>query len=137
MEPLHQNDLTINERFPDERLLALSIVPWYADLVNYLVSGVIPKDFSYQRKKKFFWDVKHYFWEEPLLFKFCADGMIRRCVPEEEFHDILTHCHSLECGGHFSSSKTVAKVWQSGFYWPTIYQDARKFVENVTSVKGW
>ena len=55
--------------------------------------------------------------------------MIRRCVPEEEFHDILTHCHSLECGGHFSSSKTVAKVWQSGFYWLTIYQDARKFVK--------
>ena len=42
--------------------------------------------------------------------------------------DILGHYHSLECGGHFSTSKTVAKVWQSGFYWPTMYQDTRKYV---------
>ncbi|XP_071927623.1 uncharacterized protein [Coffea arabica] len=33
-------------------------------------------------------------------------------------------------GGHFSTSKTVAKVWQSGFYWPTMYQDAREYVKN-------
>ena len=38
------------------------------------------------------------------------------------------HCHSLECGGHFSSTKTAAKVLQSGFYWPTLFQDARGFV---------
>ncbi|XP_071912279.1 uncharacterized protein [Coffea arabica] len=33
-------------------------------------------------------------------------------------------------GGHFSTSKTVAKVWQSGFYWPTMYRDAREYVKN-------
>ncbi|XP_071928165.1 uncharacterized protein [Coffea arabica] len=32
--------------------------------------------------------------------------------------------------GHFSTSKTVAKVWQSGFYWPTMYRDAREYVKN-------
>ena len=54
--------------------------------------------------------------------------MTRRCVPQEEIYDILHHCHSMECGGHFSTSKTVAKVWQCDFYWPTMYQDARHFV---------
>ncbi|XP_041025441.1 uncharacterized protein LOC121265839 [Juglans microcarpa x Juglans regia] len=37
------------------------------------------------------------------------DRMIRICVPQEEMQDILNNCHSLECGGHFSTSKTVAK----------------------------
>ncbi|XP_038976654.1 uncharacterized protein LOC113463578 [Phoenix dactylifera] len=103
------DEVLINESFLDEQLLAVSVIPWYADFVNYLVSGIVPPDLSYHQKKKFLWDVKHYYWEEPLLYKHCADGMIRRCVPQDEMQDILDHCHSLECGGHFSTSKTVAK----------------------------
>ena len=116
-QPLKIEKAPINESFPDEQLLAISfITPWYADYVNYLVSNIIPSQLSYHQKKKNLWEIKHYFWEEPLLYKYCSDGMIRRCVPQEEMKDILEHCHSLECGGHFSTSKTVAKVWQSGFY---------------------
>ncbi|XP_038973113.1 uncharacterized protein LOC120105094 [Phoenix dactylifera] len=122
------DEVPINESFPDEQLLVVSVIPWYADFVNYLVSGIVPPDLSYHQKKKFLRDVKHYFWEEPLLYKHCADGMIRRCVPQDEMQDILDHCHSLECGGHFSTSNTVAKVWQSGFCWPTMYQDTRQYV---------
>ena len=55
------DEVQINDYFPDEQLLALSIVPWYADLVNYLVSGIIPPSMSYHQKKKFLWDVNQYF----------------------------------------------------------------------------
>ena len=124
-----EDDVPINELFPEETLLAVSMsTPWYADFVNYIVGGVLPDDLSYQQKKKFLFDVKHYFWEEPLLYKECADGIMRKCVPHEEIPDVLNHCHALECGGHNSSRKTVEKIWQSGFYWPTMYQDARNFV---------
>lgn len=68
----------INESLSDEQLLAVSNVPWYADMVNYSVSGIIPYDLSYHQKKKFFSDVKYYLWEEPLLYKHCSDGMIKR-----------------------------------------------------------
>nr|GMD63104.1 Transposon Ty3-I Gag-Pol polyprotein [Ipomoea batatas] len=65
--------------------LGKDYVPWFADIVNYLVSGYIPKDFSYNKRKRFLHDVRDYFWDEPLLFKRCVDGIVRRCVPEEEF----------------------------------------------------
>ena len=42
--------------------------------------------------------------------------------------NILKHCHSLGCGGHFRGNKTMTKVLQSGFYWPTLYKDAHAFV---------
>ena len=90
--------LPINENFLDEKLFAFSILPWYADLVNYLVSGIVPTNLSYQQRKKLFWDAKHYLWEEPLLYRFCADRIIRRCIPQEDVKDILNHCHTLECG---------------------------------------
>lgn len=55
------DEVPINDYFPDEQLLALLMVPWYAHLVNYLVSDIIPLGMSYHQKKKFLWDVKQYF----------------------------------------------------------------------------
>ena len=42
----------IDDSFPDKCLLAVSmtIVPWYADLANYLVSEIIPDRYSTQQK---------------------------------------------------------------------------------------
>ena len=92
------------------------------------VTKVTPLEFMYQQKKKFFANIKHYYWEEPFLYKHCADKIIKRCISEEEMENILTHCHSLECGGHFRGNRTTAKVLQSGFYWPSLFKDAHAFV---------
>ena len=96
--------------------------------MNYLVAKVIPPDFSYQQKKRFFAHLKHYYWEKPILYKHCADQMIRRCVLEDEMGSILNHCHTLSCGGRFGGQRTTAKVLQSGFYWPSLFKDAHQFV---------
>ncbi|CAL2238499.1 unnamed protein product [Prunus armeniaca] len=61
--------------------------------------------------------------------KHCPDQVIRRCVNETEMVAILHHCHSLACGGHFGAAKTAAKVLQSGFLWPTLFEDAHTFVQ--------
>ena len=94
--------MQVNDNFPDEQLLAIEEiqpVPWFVDYVNYLVEKVIPPEFSYQQKKRFFAQLKHYYWEEPILYKHCADQVIRRFVPEEGMGSILSHCHTLPCGG--------------------------------------
>ncbi|GJW05427.1 reverse transcriptase domain-containing protein [Tanacetum coccineum] len=83
---------------------------------------------SSQQKNKFFKDVKHYFWDDPFLFKICADQVIRRCVSGQEAFDILKACHSGPTGGHYGANYTAKKIFDSGFYWPTIYKDAHDFV---------
>ncbi|KAJ9554347.1 hypothetical protein OSB04_018392 [Centaurea solstitialis] len=120
----------INDSLPGDQLLSVSssVTPWYADFVNYLACGIIPLDFSSHQRKKFLHDVKFYFWDDPHLYRSCSDSIIRRCVPIEETDSILAHCHTLPCGGHAGSGKTVAKVLQSGFYWPTLFRDADIFV---------
>ena len=126
-----RDDIPVNDEFPDEKLFAIKDkreVPWFADYVNYLVAKVIPPEFNYQKKKRFFAHLKHYYWEEPILYRHCADQVIRRCVPEDEMHSILNHCHTLSCGGHFGGQRTAAKVLQSGFYWPSLFKDAHQFV---------
>ncbi|KAM1059014.1 hypothetical protein ACFX2B_023592 [Malus domestica] len=119
------DSLPLQESFPDEQLLAVTHqVPWYADIANYLASGEIPSEFSYQQRKKFLSTVKHYFWDEPYLFKHCQDQIIRRCVPLEEQESILKFAHHYACGGHFGPRRTAAKILQSGFFWPSLFKDA-------------
>ncbi|GJV42220.1 reverse transcriptase domain-containing protein [Tanacetum coccineum] len=83
---------------------------------------------SSQQKNKFLKDVKHYFWDDPFLFKICADKVIRRCVHGKEALDILEACHNRPTGGHHGANYTAKKIFDSGFYWPTIYKDAHDFV---------
>nr|GFA75088.1 reverse transcriptase domain-containing protein [Tanacetum cinerariifolium] len=85
---------------------------------------------SSQQKSKFFKDVKHYFWDDPFLFKICADQVIGRCVHGQEAIDILKACHYGPTGGHHGLNYTAKKVFDLGFYWPTIYHDAQDLVKN-------
>ena len=92
----------ISDEFPGESLLAVSTTPWYAHIVNFLVTGELPVEWTTQDKRFFHARLHSYYWEEPYLFKYCPDQIIRKCVPEEEQEGILSHCHDSACGGHFA-----------------------------------
>ncbi|GJX25483.1 DNA-directed DNA polymerase [Tanacetum coccineum] len=48
--------------------------------------------------------------------------------PWNKIFEILAHCHSGPTEGHHSASITGRKVYGSGFYWPSIFKDAKDFV---------
>nr|GEY36707.1 reverse transcriptase domain-containing protein [Tanacetum cinerariifolium] len=112
LENPHQNVLDpkeINESFPLETLNLVSTrgnqsTSWFADFTNYHAGNFVDKGMSPQQKSKFFKDVKHYFWDDPYLFKICADQVIRRCVSGQESVDILKACHSGPAGGEHHAS---------------------------------
>ena len=118
------HSLPINDECPKESLMQLEKAPWYAHIANFLATGEIPPDWKEQDRKYFLAKIHSYYWEEPFLFKYCEDQIIRKCVPEEEQDGILSHCHKSACGGHFASQKTTMKVLQSGFYWPSLFKES-------------
>ncbi|GJR75379.1 reverse transcriptase domain-containing protein [Tanacetum coccineum] len=74
LENPHENELDpkeINEKFPLETLSSIASLdastPWFADIANYHAGNFVIKGMSTQQKRKFFKDVKHYFWEDPFL----------------------------------------------------------------------
>nr|GEY84224.1 reverse transcriptase domain-containing protein [Tanacetum cinerariifolium] len=121
----------INENFPLETLGKISSesTSWFANFANFHAGNLIVKGMSSQQKKKFFKDVKHYFWDDPYLFRICADQIIRRCVHGQEAYDILKACHEGPTGGHHGANFTAKKVFDAGFFWPTIYKDAYDLVK--------
>ncbi|GKE68351.1 reverse transcriptase domain-containing protein [Tanacetum coccineum] len=76
LENPHQGDLEkkeINETFPLETIGIISShndssTPWFADIANDHTGNFVVKGMSSQQKKKFFKDVRHYFWDDPYLF---------------------------------------------------------------------
>ncbi|GJT72517.1 reverse transcriptase domain-containing protein [Tanacetum coccineum] len=120
------DDSEVDDDFLKETLMEMNIEdePWFAYFANYFASNILPKGMTYQQKNKFFSDLKHYFWEEPYLFKVCSDSMIRRCISRPETRTILDQCHHGLTGGHYEPNTTAKKVLDSGFYWPTIIKEA-------------
>nr|GEU61167.1 DNA-directed DNA polymerase [Tanacetum cinerariifolium] len=137
LENPHQNVLKpkeINESYPLETLNLVSTrgnssTPWFADFANYHAGNFVFKEMSSQQKNKFFKDVRHYFWDDPFLFKICVDQVIRTCVHGHEAIDILKAYHYGPTGGHHGLNYTAKKVFDSRFYWPTIYRDAQNLVK--------
>nr|GEU91591.1 DNA-directed DNA polymerase [Tanacetum cinerariifolium] len=101
----------INENFPLESLGSLSSdsTLWFADIANFHAGNFIKKGLTSQQKKKFFKDVKHYFWDDPYLFRIYADQIIRCYVHGKEAFDILKACHDGPTGGHHGANLTAKK----------------------------
>nr|GEX71726.1 retrovirus-related Pol polyprotein from transposon 297 family [Tanacetum cinerariifolium] len=70
---------------------------------------------------------------EHSALKTCPDQIIRRCVAGQEAIGILNACHSGPTGGHYGANYTAKKVFDSCFYWPTIYKDAFELVKHCDS----
>ena len=125
-----KSDGPLNDAFPDKHLMVIFVndATWFADIANYLASGVMPHDLSSHQKKKFFHDIKHYFWEEPFLYKLRKNEIYRRYLSEEEIQSVISYFHDSLCSGHASTSKTVIKVLQVGFLWSLLFKDVYAYV---------
>jgi hypothetical protein len=120
------HELPINDYLRDDTLLKVTHSdPWYANIVNYMVAGYVAPGAD---KRKLKYDARYHLWDDPYLYRVCFDGMLRRCVPIEEGLKIIDRCHASPYGGHYGTFCTHAKIWQSGFYWPTMYQDTKDYV---------
>ena len=68
----------IDDSFPEEKLFVVCQLmnletPWFVDVANYLAAKVLPNDLDYHARRKFFLDLKYYYWEDPFLFRICGD----------------------------------------------------------------
>ena len=89
----NMQDLPINDFLRDDILLKVTdSYPWYANIVNFMVSGYIPPG------------------DDPYLYRVCSDGLLRRCVPTADGIQIIEKCHSAPYGGNNGVFRTQAKI---------------------------
>ena len=109
---------------------------WYADIVNFLITRQTPSQWSAQDKKCSMVEICNFFYDDPYLFKYCPNQIIRRCVPDNEIFSVISFFHNEACGGHFSLRKNVGKILQCGFYWPNMFKDTHHFCKSCESCQN-
>ncbi|GJV01515.1 zinc finger, CCHC-type containing protein [Tanacetum coccineum] len=74
--------------------------------VNYIVGKVVPPNRTFEKRKR------------------------------SETLKIQAHCHSRPTGGHHSASVMAKKVYEFGYYCPSVFKDANEYVCEVFDVWG-
>lgn len=132
--PKSMETAAVEDQFPDEHLFVVAVQTlWYVDVANYLEVGKLPKHLTPNERKQIVQKSNRFSWVGGYLFHTGAHMEIRRCIREDEIFDILKACHDGPCGGHFAERRTAHKVLQTRYYWPTIFKDAKKFVQACDS----
>jgi hypothetical protein len=101
---------------------------WISEIRDYLKENILPED--HVSAERIVWLAKRYTVVEGDLYHRGANGILMRCITQEEGHELLTEIHGGECGSHSSSLTLVGKAFRHGFYWPTALQDAAEMVKS-------
>jgi hypothetical protein len=48
-------------------------------------------------------------------------------------YDLLKACHDGPYGGHFADKRTTYRILRMGYYWPSLFKDAKKYVKAYDS----
>jgi hypothetical protein len=134
----NENEPPVEDYFPDEHLFVVSTnSPWFIDITNYLDVGRLPHHLSPKEKQKIIKQSWIFSWIDDCLFYTGLYLIIRRCVREDKIYEILKDFHDGPCGGHFVDKRTGYKVLHQGYYWPTIFKDAKEYVKRCDSFHAW
>ncbi|CAM8889477.1 unnamed protein product [Rhodiola kirilowii] len=123
-----EDKLQMTDSLASEQLMSVDvgIAPWYADFMNYLACGIISLDQSHNQKRKFLSDVKRFFWDDPFLYKLCADGLYRTCtsgqveISNQEIKSILGKTVSSHRKDWVSKLDDVRWAYRTAFKTPIV-----------------
>nr|CAH67935.1 H0211F06-OSIGBa0153M17.7 [Oryza sativa] len=121
MQITNMQKLLINDYLRDN-MKVIDSDPWYATIVNFMATGHVP---PVENKKRLIYESRRHLWDAPYLYRVCSDGLLRICVSTDEGIMIIEKCHAAPYGGHYGAFRTHAKIWQSGFFWPSMYDDTK------------
>jgi len=108
MQVTSMQELQINDFLRDDMLLKVTDSnPWYANIVNFMVTGYVPPG---ENRRKLQAKSRCHLWDDPYLYRVCSDGLLRRCVPMAKGLQIIEKCHAASYGGHYEVFRTQAKI---------------------------
>jgi hypothetical protein len=111
----NDNEPCVEDYFHDEYLFSVSTnSPWFTDITNYLVASRISHYLSPKEKQNIIKLSYRFSWIEDCLFYIEVDLIMRRCVQEDEIHEILKYFHDDLCGGKFAEKRTGYKEFHKG-----------------------
>ncbi|GKB73828.1 reverse transcriptase domain-containing protein [Tanacetum coccineum] len=100
---------------------------WMDPILNYLKIEALPNDTDEARKIRI--KAPHYSLKGDVLYRKGYLTPWLRCVRLEQASYVLREAHYGSCSVHAGAHTIAQKVARLGYYWPTMYRDATKIVE--------
>ena len=102
--------------------------PWYADIIYVLLNPQAPPGLS--RSKKRFLKMKgsKFCIADNVLFWKNHEVILLSFLKKDETDKVLKEFHAGDCGGHLYWKSTADKILTTGFYWPSLFADVKKFL---------
>ncbi|GJU98093.1 reverse transcriptase domain-containing protein [Tanacetum coccineum] len=99
---------------------------WMTPIQEYLTEEILPEDKKKARavRRK----AAKYAMINGTLYKKSFLGPWLRCVGPLQANYVLREIHEGSCSMHSGPRSVVAKVIQTGYYWPTMHMDARNLI---------
>jgi hypothetical protein len=115
-EEIDEHDSSLSTLFYiDNQILPVSEHPWYKNLVYYLQDQRCPDNLDTHQRRSLHLQSARYVIIGDFLFRITTDGMLVRCVNNEETQKLLQETHGssdsvIHVGGHFSAKTTAFKI---------------------------
>jgi hypothetical protein len=132
-EEIDEQDSSLSTLFYiDNQILPVDEHPWYKDLVYYLKNQRCLDNLYTHQRRRLSLESSRYVIIRGLLFRIFADGMLLRCVNNEEAHKLLQETHGsansvIHVRGHFYAKTISFKIIRKGYYLPSIFRDSYNF----------
>ncbi|KAF3632140.1 IAA-amino acid hydrolase ILR1-like 3 [Capsicum annuum] len=94
---------------------------WRQPIIDYLCYGILPED--PKRKTDIRCRAPFFLYYKDTLYIRSFEGVILRCLGEEEAIQALQEAHSKVCGSHQSGPKLHFQIKRMGYYWPMMVKD--------------
>jgi len=114
----------VDEESKFEHLVAVSqaeIVDWRHALIDYLCYNILPED--PKRKTEIRRRAPRFLYYKDTLYRRSFEGVLLRCLGEEEAIQAMQEAHSGVCGSHQSGPRLHFHIKRMGYYWPTMVKD--------------
>ena len=120
----------VEEVPPAEQLVLMvpsPVADWREQFIKYLTSAEVPTDKT--ETEHLIRRSKHYVLVDGnLMRKSAKEGILQKCIIQDDGVKLLSEIHSGSCGNHATSRTLVGKAFRAGFYWPTAISDAEDLV---------
>jgi len=105
------------------------VSPWYQDIFKYLRDNFIDATLDKREQIRMKRLATKYLIIGDILYKRSFNGILLRCLHDEEIGASLEHAHGGACGGHFNGRLFYGKLISMGYWWPTMEHDCYEHVK--------
>ena len=106
---------------------------WYANVIHYLQHMEAPSHLTENEKRSAKLQAIRYIIVKGNLWWRNFEGILLKCVDQEQTKEVLSEMHVGVCGGHYMAKTTAPKVMRARFWWPSLFKDAQIMVRKCDS----